>query len=854
MIFWNLIFWAVTFVATALLAPKPKIENARPSTLGDISFPRASEGFPVNYVRGRVKVSSPNTLWYGDFATKAIKKKVKTGLFSSKHQTIGYKYFLTFDLSICLGPDVTLHSISMEKDVIWSGTVSTQSTFYVDQQNLFGGSSGGGGVAGNIEFFPGSLTQTHSSYLDSSIGEATPAYLGVCHAVFMGFYIGNSTQLRAVSFEVSCYTDSLGLGAHAQIGDDINPMELLYDAMITGFGGMLVDPSLIDTASFLACGETLFTEENGCSVVVDGSTSFKEFAIEVLRQIDGIVYQDPETSLITARLIRNDFDLIDLPVLDQDDFTGVSNISKSMWSETFNQIRLVYKSRIRDYTDTAAYAEDMANISFQGRPKSSSVSFPLVKDDTLANYLAFRELSKLSSPILSMSLTANRRAANLKPGDPFRLSLPKYGITDMVMRVQRFSSGGILDNRVKIEAYQDNFSVSSAVFAGDVQPGDPRPRTEPIEVASLTMIELPWFLTGNQEEVLLPYSIHNDTGPTSTQKSELIMLFPLSPSTASSSFEITFNYSETEFGANAFSDFTRSSFEDNAEYPTTATLVGAIAAIDGFITGEITFTIEDLYGELQTQTLADARHGSNLIFFGDEILLCTTVVDNLDFTYTITAKRAVLDTAAGAHSIGDRAFFISSLDTMIPDLFEVGDWAKSKPLAIFNVSDQLDISAQSEFKKQVVRRRDLPIPPDYLMIDGVREVDLYVSVGETLTVSWRIRNRNSSTISIIDDATEAENVGEEFIVDLVQSNVSYGLTVFAGNTTSGSFTVPVVSLGPAELRIRSRSTVDSSISYSAETMPVIVISGFLVLSPGGVDKELLSGDMTDGNDALILSE
>lgn len=103
MIWFNLALFAVSFILTALFAPKPEIENARADDLDPDNFPRATEDDPIPLLFGCARIKSPNTLWYGDFNPRPITKKVKTGLFSSTRQTIGHEYFLSIQLGLCLG-------------------------------------------------------------------------------------------------------------------------------------------------------------------------------------------------------------------------------------------------------------------------------------------------------------------------------------------------------------------------------------------------------------------------------------------------------------------------------------------------------------------------------------------------------------------------------------------------------------------------------------------------------------------------------------------------------------------------------------------------------------------------------
>src|SRR6185436_5887525 len=76
--FWlTLLVYAALFVLSDLLKPKPELENAKPSGLGDFNFPTATEGRPVPLLFGTVKISGPNVVWYGDFVQEARTIEVK---------------------------------------------------------------------------------------------------------------------------------------------------------------------------------------------------------------------------------------------------------------------------------------------------------------------------------------------------------------------------------------------------------------------------------------------------------------------------------------------------------------------------------------------------------------------------------------------------------------------------------------------------------------------------------------------------------------------------------------------------------------------------------------------------------
>lgn len=846
---WNLIIWAISFILTALLAPKPKFENAKAQNLGDITFPQAGEGFPVTKVWGTVKVAAPNTLWFGAFRAVAITQRVRSGLFSHKTITTGYKYYVGMDLAICLGPGVRLLRIKAEKDVIWEGTLAVEGTITIDKPTLFGDQ---GGMSGNVDFYPGNFIQTASAYLDAQKGEAVPSYIGICHVVFKDFYIGNQASLKAISFEVDCFTDSLGMGVESKIGVDSNPMEILYDAMTSNFGAMMLPPTLINKPTFVACATTLFNENNGASVCMDGSNSFKEFSVEVLRQIGGIVYQDQTTGLITAKLIRKDYVFNSLPVFGDNEITDVSNISKSAWSETYNQIRLVYPSRQRDYEDTTAYAEDMANIGFQGRPKSTQVNFPLCKNDSLASFLAFRELTALAVPVYALSLVMNRAASALRPGDVIVINFVKYGIVDLVMRIQRINAGTILDNRLKVEIYQDVFSVTDAVYATTVTPGEPSPSFVPQDITTAQIFTLPFFFADQQNEVSLRYATHDLN--TDYVKNELVALFAIRPDANTSNYKIYSNESLTEFGALLATDYTVPITGESVVYPPHCKLYNQITNTQGFVDGSMTILVKEFYRPIDSRSLAQTQDGGLLAFINDELMLVTTVIDNFDGTWSLSVHRGILDTRPQTHAINDQMFFFENLDPMVSNSFAVGNWVHAKPLGVFGGDITLGLSAATDFKKNIVRRRDLPIAPNYLQINNSRTINKIVSIGNSYTLTWKIRNRLSNVISIMTDISQAANANEQFEIDLFKSGVAYGTVTVAGNLDTYSFTIPSVLLGLAEIRIRAKSIVDGSYSYQTETYPVSVINGYILLSDG-ISHELLSGSaQVTGADAIILSE
>jgi hypothetical protein len=163
-----LILWAVFFALSIFLRPKPQISNAKPAGLGDFKFPTATEGRVIPVIWGTVRLDGPNVVWYGDLKVKAITKKVKTGMFSSKKQTIGYQYFIGLQFGLCRGVVDKLKTIWINEKTAFSGSLGGETATTLTDPNMFGGKDQGGGIDGTFRFYVGNSTQAVNSYISGT--------------------------------------------------------------------------------------------------------------------------------------------------------------------------------------------------------------------------------------------------------------------------------------------------------------------------------------------------------------------------------------------------------------------------------------------------------------------------------------------------------------------------------------------------------------------------------------------------------------------------------------------------------------------------------------------------------------
>jgi hypothetical protein len=646
-----LIVAVVFFVISQLMIPTQK---AKSSTLEDFDLPRIDDGSPIYYIAGRIRVNSANLTWYGDFKSKPIKKKA--GLF--KTSIVGYKYFLGMQLCICLGPGVKLLKVWFgNEEAGWEGS-NTGGDFTMKDLQAFGGETGGGGYDLQCTFYPGSTTQTADPYLQSKIdGGLVPGWRGVSYAVMHG-YIGNSTSLQTVSYEVERIPDPLGLATKAVIGTegDVNPANVIYEMLTNNFGALGINPVKLNTASFVHGGNVFYDEDEGISVGFGGNAQqIRDAFQDILRQVDATMYEDPLDGQVYLKLLREDYDIDDLPELNPSSVEEMQSYAINLWTDTKNKVRVTYTDRSRDYkTDAVAVAEDMANIAFQGNEvKPTTAEYPHVKRSAHASRLAARDLNIFSTPIANIRATSLRFDMTLRPGSVIKLSYPEYQIAQLVLRVKSIDLGDLGNNRMVVEVVSDKFARTKTIYG---VPGPSLFVKPSLSAASITVaktLEAPLWFVNAQDDVV-------------DADKPRVMALPKLPNTSQLSYnlharvvgEADYQEIDTETPYPAYGAL-YAGYPLSYDYDDTVGL--ELASLDD----------EDVLIEATVDQITD--QGLNLIMVDDEIMAFETVELNGGGRHVLKGiHRALLDTVPAAHSAGAKVIWLSA-DNVGTREFNVGD-------------------------------------------------------------------------------------------------------------------------------------------------------------------------------------
>ncbi len=282
MIWFSLILFAVSFIATVLLAPKPEFEDARPEDLDPNNFPQATEDAPVPLVLGCVRLSGPNTLWYGDFRSDPITEKHKTGLFSSTTVTVGFRYYLSLDLGICLGPSVFLKQIIMDDVEVASGD-----TLYFE------------------EF------QEHLVALD------TPFYTVLSGNNWAEVSLLGALQLTAEEYDILAGQGNIAVGYSANWSTDVSPI----------FGGPGPAQPVMPDGYRIQFGWNEFSGDPplpNMIIPIEGEAALKDFTVDAANPVNLLI---ANTAPVGARYLNRQNSIIDTTTV----FTTVSG-----WGSVFS--------------------------------------------------------------------------------------------------------------------------------------------------------------------------------------------------------------------------------------------------------------------------------------------------------------------------------------------------------------------------------------------------------------------------------------------------------------------------------------------------------------------------------------
>lgn len=649
---------------------------------------------------------------------------------SSKKQTVGYRYY--FDIHMGLGlPIDELTQIRADNKTAWSGSISENGQININAPQLFGGDSGEGGLQGTMDVLFGQEDQGVLPRLKSMLGGIVPAFRGVSTAFYSGLI--TSVNPYPKSWEL------LRRGGNRLWGSNdpwyperqfiwladrqikaMNPVHILYQVHTSDlFRGW--PRAWMDDAAWKAAADAVYEEGLGLCIEWKKTDSFATFRDTICDHISAEVYDDRTSGLCSIRLLRDDYNVDDLPLFTPE--SGLLEITEDESSSTDS----VPSELLVKYTDAITgesqqvRAVNAAVAARNGGRSSETVEYVGAPTGEIAGRLATRDLRTRTSGIKRFKLVMDRRASAINPAEPFCISDPKRGIDRLVVRAGRIEDGTLSDGRITITALQDVFGLPANNLVAIPPTGWSRPDRSPQPITTQRVVEAPYMeLAERIDQANL--SLLDGT-------EAFVSSFAIAPSNLSLGYDLT---DRTGYSG----DFVT---RDTGDWCPSGMLTEALTRTDT----SVQLTDSTRFNDIENNTAA---------IIGDEIIR----IDSINTSNgIITIARGCADTVPTAHDAGERVWFYDGFEAIDDTQYTSGTRIQAKLLTRTS-EGTLDDELASTASIHLNGRQGLPYPPGRVRINNFADPD---TITGDITLTWAHRDRINQADQIID--TEQSNIGPE---------------------------------------------------------------------------------------------
>ncbi len=452
----------------------------KPNPGHTITLPAAQSGAVIPLFYGRIRVKAPIMAWWGnpdafagsDFGTPAAQFLYGVDMF--------FNVGISFDDAINRFHGIYVGEFLLPLVGDQTGAGGRETPYITDNTGGPPGQHSAGFIGGQIEFLnghpgqqlvdPGSLTSTtHSADRMIAYGlapQVIPGYRGYASIMLFGdsdlapWIIGPTQQPDAYSFEMSGYPDG---GSPLIPGGggtfDVNPVDVIYDLFQGAFSKLGLDPdSRLDLVSFTRVRDQLQAEGHGFSRSWETGSKCGDKLDEIMKQIDGVYYEDPVDGKIHIKLIRPDYDPTTIPVINPTNCMSLDNVAAGGWTDLPTMIQVGFTERANHYRAGSAVALNQAGaVGQDGEIRTIQLEFPGVMIQATANDIAGRELAARTRPLMKMRAMCSRDFYRTTIGDVVMVTWPEANISRQVFRVAAVSRGTLEDGTIALDLIQDYF-------------------------------------------------------------------------------------------------------------------------------------------------------------------------------------------------------------------------------------------------------------------------------------------------------------------------------------------------------------------------------------------------------------
>jgi hypothetical protein len=619
--------------------------------------------------------------------------------------TIGYRYYASVHMVLCHG-GATIRKFYCGDKEIGMTSMESNGKGYFDHYNLFGGEDAEGGIRGTTWTFTDSIPSELLTYYSRILGKTPPGYKGVLNFFLHNFMVcAVNPYPKPWRFAVTRIPDVSNLTNTEKIinSNQANPAAIITECLENTEWGLGISQGDIDYTSFKNAANTLRVEGFGLCIRWDQTMSLEDFISEICQIIDGQLQMDPVSGKFALKLIRQDYNVDTLLSLGPSEILELADFSRPDPKDIINEVVIVFEDVTTGIQqsiteqNTAALAQNPSRNSIQ-------LTYLGIPTQSLARRVALRELAQYASGLASCVLVANRKAANLKMGDCFKLNWPPLGIEQMIMRVTNFQQGMSTDWRVRIECVQDIYGMPDTTFT-DSETEWKEPDYTPVSASVTTIYELPYFLVN--------YFILGDRSSQLADQPEGYGYFTAlagQSSGTSLGYEVFLQDSYNQWQSERKLAFCEYGLLDN--------------------------DIDDIATSFQITELSFFGVEANEpCLLGNEWVIIQSYNSG---TRTLTVSRGAMDTLPVVHSMGERIWFPGYYSNFIPRVYVSGQTAVAR-LSTFSKMGSIAVASSPQLSYNFKNRASRPIPPGQIKINNVYRPKVLDSFATE--IKWARRDR-----------------------------------------------------------------------------------------------------------------
>ena len=471
------IYLIIVTIISLYIVSKAKVAEPEAVNAEDFTIPTNSENREIPIVYGENKLTGFNVIAAGDFSDFQIKKKVKSG-FGSKKVTSANGYRIGIVAALGWGgegSEIELIEFMVDDDTLYRSSSTGSFSAYVSDKTIFGSyEDGAGGMEGDFSYYSGADVQTVDTYANQITQGRQSQLRRLSYLVWKGGYVGNTGNLASWQFIVKRIIKPSVLPlAYADVDGGANAAYVIFDLLTNKNYGLGLPVAAIDIANFSSIASTLKNEGWGLNMIINEKGTISEILDNILSKIDCSININKSNGMIYMKLVRQDYNINDLITFDESNVVSVSNYSRSTSVAMTNQMKITYTDKNNNFQKTQISYKDLA-LSYQmSRGETAEADYSVLTNADLALRVAARDLLPLSTPLFKCNVVVNSVGEGLEVGDCVILSLKKYKITQVVMRILEIEYGSIEDPEVSISLIQDKFGFSYDIYSKVLPPAPP---------------------------------------------------------------------------------------------------------------------------------------------------------------------------------------------------------------------------------------------------------------------------------------------------------------------------------------------------------------------------------------------